>query len=60
MQLFELLCHPLHKGSSLYSYFTIPTIVSAGPDSQFGLLDLYMTPDGTTASTDNLYSFLQR
>jgi prepilin-type N-terminal cleavage/methylation domain-containing protein len=55
---FQNLCHPIRTSTTHRSYFTIPVIVSAGPDGSFGL-DWYMTPlDGTEA--DNLYSFMQR
>ncbi len=55
---FQRLCHPIRSGNSRYSYFTIPTIVSAGPDGSFGL-DWFMTRLDATAD-DNVYSFKQR
>jgi prepilin-type N-terminal cleavage/methylation domain-containing protein len=58
VQKFQALCHPIRSGINRYSYFTIPTIVSAGPDGSFGL-DWYMTPQDSTEA-DNLYSFSQR
>jgi prepilin-type N-terminal cleavage/methylation domain-containing protein len=68
--LFESWCHSLHQGSGVsitpYAYYTFPTIVSAGPDLQFGLsttppagigtLDM-STISGTTYDGDNIYSF---
>jgi hypothetical protein len=53
---FEALCHKISQpnGARPWSYYTQPTIVSAGKDGQFGL-DRSMTPQA--GSQDNIYSF---
>jgi hypothetical protein len=41
-----------------YAYYTIPVLVSAGPDGQLGLSNLQtLQRDGTNASADNIYSY---
>ncbi len=57
---FQRLCHQVRFGSNRQSYFTIPTIVSAGKDGQFGLNFYYLNVVDATQAEDNLYSFKVR
>jgi prepilin-type N-terminal cleavage/methylation domain-containing protein len=62
---FEGWCHPVHNATGQYAYYTLPVIVSAGPNKHFGLLspgtDATMSLDTTAGNinkdTDNIYSF---
>lgn len=55
---FQRLCHPVRAGNSRQSYFTIPTVVSAGKDGNIGL-NWDMSIQSADAE-DNLYSFKTR
>jgi len=61
---FQNLCHPIRDnygaGTLPYSYYTEPTIVSAGPNRKFGLTGANMTPSPGADEADNLYSFKLR
>jgi prepilin-type N-terminal cleavage/methylation domain-containing protein len=81
---FEGWCHLLHQtvststtntatGLTPHAYYTVPVVVSSGPDLQMGLTPQYaagqygfstvsgtngpMAPDGTGHDTDNIYSY---
>ncbi len=59
---FEYYFHAVHKGSvtsssGMYAFYSVPAIFSAGPNRSLGLSILDMTPDGSNADTDNVYSF---
>lgn len=54
---FGRLCHKINDGGAPRSYFTMPTIISAGRDGILGLNTFNMAITDQTKATDNIYSF---